>query len=148
MQMRLPRTLRIPNPLLHNPFRLLHKQPVQINRIAIHPAHRIILPEDIIARLLVILVHHGAMAFPFLGELVRGAAVAALVGLLRFGHAGGAFGGFLAGEGAEMVVFGFGGVGGGVVEGWGVLGIGGDGERGRAYRRRLVGLLDRTYLCK
>ena len=55
---------------------------MQINRIPIHPPHRIILPENIIRRLLIILVHHGAVPLAFLGELVRGAAIAALVGLV------------------------------------------------------------------
>ena len=55
---------------------------MQINRIPIHPPHRIVLPENIIRRLLIILVHHGAMPLAFLRELVRGAAIAALVGLV------------------------------------------------------------------
>lgn len=85
--MRLSGTLRVSNPLLQNPFRLFHKLPVQINRVSVHPSHRIVLPKDVIARLPVVLIYHGAMSLPLLGELVRGAAVAALVGLLRFGHA-------------------------------------------------------------
>ena len=117
--MPLPRPPRIPYPLLQNPLRLLHKLPMQINRIPIHPPHRIILPKDIIARLPIVLIDHRAVAFAFFGKLVRGGAVAAFVGLLRFGHAGGAFSGFLAGEGAEAVVFVGGGGVGGVVEGWG-----------------------------
>ena len=67
MQMRLPRPLRIPNPLFQNPLRLLDKQPMQINRIPIHSPHGIILPENIIARLPVILVRHRAVTFPFFG---------------------------------------------------------------------------------
>ena len=121
MQMRLPRTLRISNPLLQNPLRLLDKLPMQINRVPIYPAHRIVLPEDVVARLLVVLVHHRAVPFPLFGELVRRAAVATLVGLLRFRHAGGALAGFLPGEAAQAVIFGFGAGGGGVIEGWGVL---------------------------
>ena len=58
---------------------------MQINRIPIHPPHRIILPENIIRRLLIILVHHGAMPLAFLRELVRGAAIAAVVGLVGLG---------------------------------------------------------------
>ena len=86
--MRLPRLPRISNPLLQYPLRLLHVLPVQINRVPIHPAHRIVLPEDIIRRLLVIRVHHGAMALAFFRQLVRGGAVATFVGLVRLWSAG------------------------------------------------------------
>lgn len=156
MQMILPRTLRIPNPLFQNPLRLLHKLPMQINRIPIHPPlfkktprvsnrhqakkspfriteppniaptthhmlttqavnptsshpkqnkpgekkhfhpnsknythHRIILAENIIRRLLIILLHHASMALSLLRELVGRRAIAAGVGLvgLFFGGA-------------------------------------------------------------
>lgn len=73
---------RIPNPLFQHSLRLLHIQTMQINRIAIHPSHGVVFPEDVIARLLVVRVHEGAVALAFLGELVRGGAVAAGVGLV------------------------------------------------------------------
>lgn len=52
------------------------------------------------------------------GEVVGGAAVAALVGLLGAGGEGLVLGLFVAGGVAEAVVFAFRVVGGGVVEGW------------------------------
>lgn len=119
VQMRLPRIARILNPLLQNALRLLHKLPMQINCVAIHPPHRVILPEYIIARLSIILVRHRAVSLTFLGQLVRGAAVTALVGLLRFRHAGGAFAGFGTGEIPQAVILAFGIGVGGVIEGWG-----------------------------
>lgn len=82
MQMILPRTLRITNPLLQYPLRLLYKLPMQINRIPIHSAHRIVFPENVIRRLLIILVHQRAMPLAFFRQLVRGAAIAAFVGLV------------------------------------------------------------------
>ena len=82
MQMRLARLPRIPNPLLQDPLRLLDKLPMQINRVPIHPAHRIVLPENIVRRLPVVRVHECAVPLALLGQLVRRAPVAALVGLV------------------------------------------------------------------
>ena len=85
MQMILPCTLRIPYPLLQYPLRLLHKLPMQINRIPIHSPHRVVLPENIVRRLVIILVHHRAVPLAFFRQLVRGAAIAAFVGLVGLG---------------------------------------------------------------
>lgn len=82
MQMRLPRTLRVPYPLRHNPFRLLDILSMQINRVAIHAPDGIVFPEDIIGGLLIILIHHGAVSFTLFRELVRRRAIAAIVGLV------------------------------------------------------------------
>lgn len=82
MQMRLPRPPRIPNPLLQYPLRLLHKLPVQINRIPIHPAHGIVLPKDVLRSLPVVRVHHGAMPLALFRQLVRRGPVTAFVGLV------------------------------------------------------------------
>ena len=82
MQMRLPILPRVPNPLLQDALRLLDKLAVQINRIAIHPPHGIVLPKDIIGRLLIVRLHHTTMALPFFRQLVRGSAVVTFVGLV------------------------------------------------------------------
>lgn len=82
MQMRLSGTLRISNPLLQDPFRLLHILSMQIDRVAIDSPDGIVFTENVIRGLLIVRVHHCAVAFAFFGELVRGRAVAALVGLL------------------------------------------------------------------
>ena len=82
MQMILPRTLRVADPLLEDPLRLLDELPVQINRVPVHPAHGVVLPEDVVRRLLVVLVRQRAVSLALFRELVRGAAVAASVGLV------------------------------------------------------------------
>lgn len=82
MQMRLSGTLRVSNPLLQDPFRLLHILSMQIDRVAIDSAHGIVFAENVVRGLLVVRVHHRAVALAFFGELVRSRAVAALVGLL------------------------------------------------------------------
>lgn len=75
-----------------------------------------------------------------------GAAVAALVGFVRFVEAGGAGGGFLAGQVAEAVIFSFGVLGLVVVECWDLLVwdvfLWG---RERAYGGRLGGTFRRTF---
>lgn len=83
MQMPLPRPPRVRDPLLQYPLRLLDKLPVQIDRVPVHAAHGVVLPEDVVRRLPVVLVRQGAVALALLGQLVRRAAVAALVGLVR-----------------------------------------------------------------
>lgn len=82
MQMILPRAPRIPNPLLEYLLRLLDELPVQVNRIPIHSAHGVVLAENIIRRLLVVLVHHGAVSLALFRERVRGAAIVAFEGLV------------------------------------------------------------------
>lgn len=78
----LPCTLRVADPLLEDPLRLLDELPVQINRVPVHPAHGVVLPEDVVRRLLVVLVRQRAVSLALFRELVRGAAVAASVGLV------------------------------------------------------------------
>ena len=82
VQMRLPRALRISDPLLEDLLRLLDKLPVQIYRVPVHAAHRIVFPENIVRGLFVVLVHHCAVALAFFGELVRRTAVTAVVGIV------------------------------------------------------------------
>lgn len=64
MQMSLPILLSISNPLLQNLLRLFYKLPMQINRIVRDSSLRIVLPEDVIGRLLVILIHLRRMLLP------------------------------------------------------------------------------------
>ncbi len=67
MQPPLPRPLRVPNPVLDNLLRLAHELPVQIDRVPVHPALRVVLPEYVVRPLLVVLVHHRAVPFAFVG---------------------------------------------------------------------------------
>jgi hypothetical protein len=82
MQPRLPICLRVPNPLLQNPLRLLYILPVQIDRVGIHRARRVVLAEYVIRRLLVIRLHLRGVFLPLLGQLVRCSAIASLVCLM------------------------------------------------------------------
>ena len=99
--MRLPSPLRIPNPLLQNLLRLLNKLPMQIQRIPIHAPHSIVLPQDVIRRLLIVLVHHCAVALALVRKRVRCRAIAAFVGFVRlmdlseFGDCGAIYARFL-----------------------------------------------------
>jgi hypothetical protein len=64
------------------------------------------------------------MLLAFGGEIVRFGAVAGFVGGVGAVKARGAFGGFLVRERAQTVIFGFGGGGSAVVEGWGRVSLG------------------------
>lgn len=112
----LSRALRILDPFLKNILRLLHKLSMQIYSIRWHPIRRVVLAEDKLRGLLVVLLHLCAVVFSLGGELFCGCAVAGVVGLFGAFEAVAAFGGFLAGEVAEAVVFLFGFTGAVVVE--------------------------------
>lgn len=85
MQMRLPILLRISDPLLQNLLRLLYKLPMQINRIVRDSSLRIVLPEDIIRRLLIILIHLRRVLLPFFRQLMRRSTISTLVCLMCLG---------------------------------------------------------------
>lgn len=88
---------------------------MQVDGVARDAARRIVFAENVVARLAVVLFHFGGMLFAFFAEIMGAATVAGFVGLVRAVEAGRAFGGFLAGEVAQAVIFGF-GIGGGVVK--------------------------------
>lgn len=115
MEMRLSRAPCVLDPLLYDILRLFHKLPVQIYRISGYIG--VVLTEDELGCLLVECVHLGGVRFAFVGERLGGCAVAGGVGVLGARKAGGALGGFGAGEVAEAVVFDFGVVFTGAVEG-------------------------------
>ena len=85
---------------------------MQINRVPVHPAYGVVLPEYVVRRLSIILIHQGAVALPFFGERVRGGAIVAGVGLVGLGagvsevHT--ASGGWWVGGGLGGVVYGCG----------------------------------------
>jgi hypothetical protein len=85
MQMRLPILLRISDPLLQNLLRLLYKLPMQINRIVRNSSLRIVLPEDIIRRLLIILIHLRRVLLPLFRQLMRRSTISTLVCLMCLG---------------------------------------------------------------
>lgn len=98
MQMRLSSRLCISDPLLHNRFRLFHILPMQVNRIAVHLSHCIVLPEDIFGSLFVVFIRFGSMLLSLFRKLVRSTAIAAFIGLTRFSSAVLVFPVLLAGE--------------------------------------------------
>lgn len=88
MQMVLPRPLGVLDPLLQYPLRLIDKLPVQIDRVPVHPTHRVVFPKYVLRRLPVVLVHQRAVALAFFRERMCGGAIVAgvgLVGLRAFG---------------------------------------------------------------
>jgi len=126
VQMRLPRALRIPDPLLENLLRFLYILAVQIYRIRRNFTHRVILPENEFGGLLVVVVGRRGVLFALLRGVVGARAVAGGVGLRGLSSEVLVFALFFAGEGAEAVVFGFGGGGGAVVEGCGEWAVSGE----------------------
>lgn len=83
VQMRLAPTPRRANSLLQDVLGLLDVEPVQVHRVRGDAALGVVLTEDIVARLVVVLVHLSGVLLAFLGELVGARAVARLVGLVR-----------------------------------------------------------------
>ena len=108
MQMALSPLSRNPDSLFQDIFSLFYEQAVEINGIARDTALGVVFPEDVVARLVVVLVHLRCVGFAFFRELVGARSIAGFVGLVGFVEAGGAFCGFLAREVAETVVLGFG----------------------------------------
>lgn len=82
MQVCLARGLRVSDALLDDIFGLLDELTVQVDGVGGDAVERVVLAEDVLGGLVVVGVHHGAVALAFFGEGVRGGAVAALVGLL------------------------------------------------------------------
>lgn len=117
VQMRLALLARGPDALLEHILCFLDVQPVQVNCVRRDPALRVVGPENIIARLVVVLVHCSGMPFALLAQLVGARAIARGVRLVRPVEARAALSGFLAGQGAQAVVLSFGVVG-GVIEGY------------------------------
>jgi len=105
---------RNPNPLFQHILGLFYEQAVEIDGVARDCALGVVFPENVVARLTVVLVHLCGVGFAFFGKLVGARSIAGFVGLVGFVEAGGAFGGFLARKIAETVVLGF-GIGGRVV---------------------------------
>ena len=105
---------RDPNPLFQHIFGLFYEQAVEVNGITRDSALSVVFPEDVVARLTVVLVHLRGVGFAFFGQLVGSRSIAGLVGLVGFVETGGSLSGFLARKISETVVLGF-GIGGGVV---------------------------------
>ena len=116
MQMRLTRLLRIFDALFHDILRLLDELPMQVYRVLCNASRRIVLAEDVVGRLLVVLVAHLGMLLGLVGEFLRGRAIASLVGLLASVRQGLLLRLLLPGEIAEPVVLPFGVIGGGMIE--------------------------------
>jgi len=117
VQMRLPRALRIPDPLLENLLRFLYILAVQIYRVGCYFAYRIVLPENEFGGLFVVVVGRRGVLRAGLRGVMGAGAVAGGIGLRGLGGEVLVLALWFAGEGAETVVFGFGGGGGAVVEG-------------------------------
>lgn len=84
VKMVLSRLLRIAYPLLEYLFSFLHVLTVQVDRIAVDLAHRIVLAEDVLRGLLVISVGLGGVLLALFTHAVRLGAVARLVCLACF----------------------------------------------------------------
>lgn len=106
--MRLAAALCSANALLEHVLCFLDEQAVKIHCVGRDAALGIVGAEDVVARLLVVLVHFGGVLLAFVGELLCARAIARFVGGVRAVEARGALGGFLSREVAEPVVFGLG----------------------------------------
>lgn len=96
MQMRLALSPSSLDALLEDILGLLDKLAMQIDRVAVDAAVRVVLAEDELGRLLVVAVHGRAVLLAFLRELVGGGAVAVLVRLVRAVEARRSLAGFLS----------------------------------------------------
>lgn len=102
---------------LEHVFSLLDKETVQVDGVTLDTLARIVLAENVIARLVIVLFHFGGVLLSLFGELVGASAVAGFVGLVGAVKAGAALRGLLTSEIAETVVFCL-GIAVGVVERW------------------------------
>jgi hypothetical protein len=82
VQVRLAVLLGVADALLENVLGLLDKLAVQVNGIIGDAARRVVLPKDVVRRLLVVLVHLGRVPLALVAQLLGLGAVAALVGLV------------------------------------------------------------------
>jgi hypothetical protein len=83
MQMRLSAAPSSPDALLQHVLGFLDKQAVQIDGVAGDARLGVVGAEDVVAGLVVVLLHLGGVLLAFLAERVGGSAVAGLVGLVR-----------------------------------------------------------------
>ena len=118
VQMSLARLLRVADALFEDLFGFFDELAVQVDGVRVDAADGVVFAENVLRGLFVQFVCFGGVGFALQREVVGGAAVAALVGLLGAGGEGLVLGLFVAGGVAEAVVFTFRVVGGGVVEGW------------------------------
>lgn len=72
-----------PDPLFQNILGLFYEQAVEVNGIASHAALGVVFPEDVVARLVVVLVHFRCMGFALFRELVSTRSIAGFVCLMR-----------------------------------------------------------------
>jgi hypothetical protein len=105
---------RNPDSLFQNILGLFYEQAVEINGIACNTSFRIIFPEDVVARLTIVLVHLGCVGFAFFRKLVSSPSIAGFVGLMRAVETGRSLCSFLSSKVTETVVLRF-GIGRGVV---------------------------------
>lgn len=82
VQVRLVARLRVADTRLQHVLGLLHELPVQIDRVVGHLVRRVVGAEDVLGRLLVVLVHLGRVRLALVAQLLGSGAVALLVGLM------------------------------------------------------------------
>ena len=114
VQMAFSSLSRNPDPLFQNILGFFYEQAVEVNGVARDSALGVVFPEDVVARLTVVLVHLRGVGFAFFGQLVGSRSITGLVGLVGFVETGGSLSCFLARKISETIVLGF-GIGGGVV---------------------------------
>ena len=85
VQMRLPRALRVPDPLLENLLRFLYILAMQIYRVGRYLAYRVVLPENELGGLLVVVVGRRGVLLALFRGIVGASAVAGGVGLRGLG---------------------------------------------------------------
>jgi hypothetical protein len=83
MQMALSSLSRDPDPLFQDIFGLFYEQAMEINGITRDTALGVVFSEDVVARLIVVLVHFRCMSFALFGELVGARTIAGFVCLMR-----------------------------------------------------------------
>ena len=83
MKMVLAMLPRIFNALFQDLLGLLDELAVEVDSVLGDAAGRVVLPEDVLARLPVVLLHLGRVPLALVAELFRRGAVAALVRLVR-----------------------------------------------------------------
>lgn len=82
MEVRLVVLLRVADALLEDVLGLLDELPVQVDRVVGDAARRVVLPEDVLAGLLVVLVHLRRVPLALVAQLLGLGAAAALVRLV------------------------------------------------------------------
>jgi hypothetical protein len=82
MQMALSSLSRNPDSLFQDIFGLFYEQAVEVNGIARDTTLGVVFPEDVVARLIVVLVHFRCVGFAFFRELVGARSIAGFVCLM------------------------------------------------------------------